>query len=312
VVCDVPLRPVSKELFDRDHSLIEKPVWASGGDAANAAVALVRLGFDASLSGLAGNDPYGDFVHSTLKEAGVDVRGLLRHPDYGTGVSHILIEPGGERHFLITESLTKHLGPEHLNDELLAESDLVYIGSTMCFDKLDFGGSAELFRKAHSLGKFTATDFGGEDEMRDDYWLKSLEPLLRETDIALPSLREAIVLTGKNELPAIRDALAPFGIKILAVKLGSRGCYITDFNKEWNIPAFEEFTPIDTTGAGDSFGAAFIRGFLSGWTPEACGLFACAVAGFNVTKTGAVAGVPSFETAYRFVTDRCGIARFPI
>jgi sugar/nucleoside kinase (ribokinase family) len=311
MACDVPLRPVSREIFELDHMRIEKPVWSTGGDATNAAIALVRLGLDVSLTGLVGKDPYGDFLIESLKQMGVDVRGVHRHPDCGTVVSHVLIEPSGERHFVVSNPISGELGSEHLCRETIAESDLVYIGSSMHLKKFDNGGSAELFKIAHSLGKFTATDFNGEDEDRSDYWLNYLGPMLRETDIALPSLREAKVLTGKKELDDIRDSLAPFGIKILVIKLGNRGCYITDFKKEWNLPIFKEFEVVDTTGAGDSFGAGFVRGFLAGWDPEASGLFASAVAGFNITKVGAVAGVPNFDTAYRFVTERFGTERFP-
>jgi len=313
IACDIPLKPVSREIFELDHMRIENPVWSSGGDAANTAVALAKLGLETSLCALVGNDPYGDFLIKSLQQAGVDVRGIHRNPNFGTVISHILIEPSGERHFVVHNPISGELGCEYLSNEMIAESDLVYIGSSMHLKQLDNGGSAELFKKAHSLGKITATDFNGEDEDRGDYWLKTLGPMLRETDIALPSLREARVLTGKKDLNEIRDSLAQFGIKILVVKLGNRGCYITDFRKEWNLPAFDEFKAIDTTGAGDCFCAGFIRGFLSGWDLEACGLFACAVAGFNVTKVGAVAGVPDFDTAYRFVTERCGgTARFPI
>ncbi|MCL2834046.1 MAG: carbohydrate kinase family protein [Treponema sp.] len=312
MACDVPLRPVPKDIFEHDHLRIERPVWSTGGDATNAAVALIRLGASASLTGIIGRDPYGDFMAKSLEEAGVDMRGVIRHQTLGTVVSHILIEPSGERHFVVSNPVKEELGPEHINMELLEECDLVYIGSSINFRKLDENGSAGLFKKAHELGKFTATDFHGDDDDRGGYWLKKLEPMLRETDICLPSIREAKYLTGKKEIPAIRDAFAPLGIKILAIKLGGEGCYVTDFKNEWKIPAFTEFTPVDTTGAGDSFGAGFVRGILTGWNPEACGLFACAVAGFNITKKGAVAGVPDFQTAYRFVTEHCGAARFPV
>jgi sugar/nucleoside kinase (ribokinase family) len=178
---------------------------------------------------------------------------------------------------------------------------------------MDAGGTAKLFTKAHKLGKLTVTDFGGEDEDRGDYWLKFLEPVLRETDAALPSYREAVTLTGRKDLAGIRGALAPFGLKILAVKLGNQGCYITDFKQEWRLPVFPQFKAVDTTGAGDSFGAGFVRGLLAGWDPESCGLFASAVAGFNVTKPGATGGIPDFETVRRFVIEHSGGAsRFPL
>ena len=304
--CDIPLRPVTKEIFDNEGTPIEYPIWATGGDATNTAAALSRLGFDASLTGLVGNDKYGDFIIETLIRSGVNIEGVQRHPELGTAVSYVIIEPSGERHFLHSGSINGELTLKHINKNLLEGSDLVYIGSTLCLKGMDYGGNTELFKMAHSLGKLTATDFGGEDRDRGDYWLKTLGPFLRETDILLPSYREAKALTGKKELPDIRAALAPFGIKILVVKLGGDGCYITDFKDEWKIPVFKEFTPIDTTGAGDSFCAGFIRGYLEGWSPESCGLFASAVAGFNVTKVGAVAGVPDFQTAYNFVKERCG------
>jgi sugar/nucleoside kinase (ribokinase family) len=312
ITCDVPLMPVPGNLLEMDHARIEDPVWIPGGDAANVAIAMAKLGLDVSLSGLVGNDFYGNFILQYLKDAGVNTVGVQCHPVHKTAVSHILIEAGGERHFLVSSPINSTLCSEHLRDDLLAASDLVYIGSSMHLKGLDKGGSAELFRKAHTLGKITATDFDGEDENRGDYWLKTLESLLRETDIALPSYREAVTLTGKKNIRDIRDALAPFGIKTLAVKMGAKGCYITDFKNEWEIPAFEEFKPVDTTGAGDCFGAGFVRGFLSGWDAEASGLFACAVAGFNVTKVGATGGVPDFGTAYCFVTERLGTARFPL
>jgi sugar/nucleoside kinase (ribokinase family) len=313
VVCDVPLRPVPRFVFDQDRVIIEQPVYAVGGDAANVATALVKLGARASLCGFVGNDANGDFVFRRLTEAGVDVRGLARHPRLGTVVSHILIEPEGERHFLIYTELSGELDYKNIPENMIEEADLVYLGSAMGLRGMDGGGTAALFKKAHALGKITAADFKWNDQYDSDYWLKLLDPMLRETDVLLPSYREAVTLTGKKNLPAIRQVLSGYGIKILAVKLGNEGCYITDFKEEWKIPAFPDFKPLDTTGAGDSFAGGFIRGLLAGWKPEAAGIFANAVAGYNITKLGATGGVPDFETAYRYVTEHGGGPnRFPL
>jgi sugar/nucleoside kinase (ribokinase family) len=313
-VVDVPLRPIPKTLFDMDRTHIDPVVWSTGGDAANVAIALHKLGVSSSLTGIVGHDPYGDFIIRRLGELGVDTGGIKRHPSINTAVSHILIETSGERHLLVPGSpLSGELTYSHVSEDMIADADLVYLGSSMNLKGMDNGGTAELFQKAHSLGKMTATDFGGKDEDRGDYWIKLLDPVLRGTDILMPSYREAVILTGKKDIPAIRDRLSGFGIKILIVKLGGEGCYITDFKNEWKLPTFPEFEVLDTTGAGDSFSAGFIRGLLSGWDLEASGLFANAVASFNVTKVGATAGVPDFDTAYRYVTEHCGGAgRFPV
>ena len=310
ICCDVPLKPIPADMLEINNAAIETPVLIPGGDATNVAISISRLGMQSCLTGLVGEDFYGTFVLDYLKKEGVDIRAVQRHKVYGTSVSYILIDTAGERHFLTYSPINGELCIDHIREDLLKECDLVYIGSSMSVKGLDHGGSAELFKKAHSMGKITASDFDGDGV--PGYWLKELDSMLGETDILLPSLREATALTGKKELNEIRDALSVYHPKILAVKLGRQGCYVTDFKNEWNIPSFDEFSPVDTTGAGDSFGAGFVRAYLSGWDTEACGLFACAVAGFNVTKVGATGGVPSFEIVYNFITERFGKERFPI
>jgi ribokinase len=314
VFCDIPLRFVPKTIFQQDRCWIEPPVYSAGGDAANVAVVLAKLGIRSSFCGLVGRDFLGELVTKRLGESGVDISGVIVHPDMGTAVSYILIDPDGERHFLVCGDINGELTLDHVSDRLIQEADVVYLGSAMILKGMDKGGTAALFKKAHALGKITVADFGGDDNDMGDYWIKLLEPMLRETDVAMPSYREAVLLTGKKELGDIRKALSVYGLKILVVKLGGEGCYITDFKEEWRIPAFSEFEPVDTTGAGDCFAGGFIRGLLSGWSPENSGFFANAVAGFNVTKLGATGGAPDFETAYRYVTGHTadGLERFPV
>jgi sugar/nucleoside kinase (ribokinase family) len=312
MVMDVPLRPVSPAVFEGDHNRIELSVWSTGGDATNVAITLAKLGAGASLCGLVGNDAAGDFVVDRIAACGVDTRAVTRHPSLGTGVSYILIEPGGERHFLVSSTINDALDFEHVPDALIREADIVYLGSAMCMRGMDQGGSAALFRRARELGKLTMCDFSGGDQYRGGEALELLEPMLREADCILPSYLEAVKLTGETELSRIRDRFSGFGMKLLVVKLGSRGCYLTDFKREWRVPTFEEFKPVDTTGAGDTFVGGFIRGTLEGWDPETAACFGSCVASFNVTKVGATGGAPDFDTAYRYVTEHAGgAARFP-
>jgi sugar/nucleoside kinase (ribokinase family) len=249
---------------------------------------------------------YGEFIVRRFREAGVDIRGLREHPTLGTGISHILIKPGGERHFLVYQDIFAAMNYGIVSEGLLAESDIVYFGSCMVLDAMDSGGTARLFKKAKELGKITVADFKGNGEMAGDYWLKRLDPMLRHCDILMPSLVEARALAGKSELPEIREALSGYGIKTLVVKLGAQGCYLTDFRDEWMIPTFPKFQVIDTTGAGDSFVAGFIRGIIEGWDDKKAAAFACCMASFNVAKVGATAGVPDFETALNYLKEHAG------
>jgi sugar/nucleoside kinase (ribokinase family) len=305
VVCDVPLRPIPKTILEQDVCFIEVPEFSTGGDALNVAVTLTKLGLPAVLCGLVGKDTNGDFILKRLGELGVDTRGIGRHPRLGTVVSYILIEPGGERHFVVSNDLSAALTGDDVPDDLIAEADYVYFGSAMCMAAMDRGGAAALFEKARRLGKTTLVDTAGCDpSLGTAYWRKLLDPMLRETDVFMPSYEEAAVLTGRREPEGIREELASCGLQLLVIKLGAKGCYVTDFRDEWRIPAFDEFEPLDTTGAGDSFVGGFIRGLTEGWKPETAAVFANAVAGFNITRLGATGGVPDFETVLRYLRER--------
>ncbi|MFP3041286.1 carbohydrate kinase family protein [Treponema primitia] len=314
VICDTPLIPVPESIMQMDVCQVESPKNSTGGDALNVAITLTKLGLKASLSGLIGNDSNGDFILNHLHEVGVDTRGISRHPSLGTAASYVLIENNGKRHFIVSGALNAELKYEHIPQDLIEEADLVYFGSAMCMSAMDQGGAAALFKKARSLGKITVADTAVANPNLDtDYYRNLLEPMLKETDIFIPSYEEAVLLTGKADLPGIRDALAPYKFTLLVVKLGSKGCYVTDFKQEWTIPTFAEFKPVDTTGAGDSFTGGFIQGYLIGWPPETVALFANTVASFNVTKVGATGGVPDFKTAYSYVTEHAGgVERFPL
>jgi sugar/nucleoside kinase (ribokinase family) len=313
-VCDIPLRPIPRTILDLDNCMIEAPVFSTGGDALNVAVTLTKLGAKAVLSGMVGRDSRGDFVLARLDELGVDTRGMSRHPSLGTVTSYILIEPDGKRHFIVYNDLNAAFSFNDIPPALIEEADLVYFGSAMVMDAMDRGGAAALFKKAHSLGKTTAADTAGVNLGHDrGYYLELMDPMLRETDIFIPSYEEAAVLTGQENIPGIRGVLAPYGLKILVIKMGGEGCYVTDFKNEWTIPTFREFKPLDTTGAGDSFVGGFIRGLLAGWPLDTAAVFANAVASHNVTKLGATGGVPDFDTVYRYVTEHAGGAeRFPL
>ncbi|MDR3147833.1 MAG: carbohydrate kinase family protein [Treponema sp.] len=307
-VMDIPLRPVDPAIFTRDFSRIEASAWTTGGDAANVAVTLAKLGADVSLCAMLGRDPAGDFVVQHLAECGVNTRAIVRHPSLGTGVSHILVMPGGERHFLVSCDINDVLDFQHVPDESIREADIVYLGSAMYLRAMDQGGSAALFRRAHELGKLTMSDFGDPGDYQDGEMLDLLTPMLRETDIILPSYQEAVKISGETELPRIRDKLSGFGIRLLVVKLGAEGSYLSDFKDEWRIPTFEEFTPVDTTGAGDSFVGGFIRALLEGWDARRAVLFGSCVASHNITKVGATDGVPDFDTVYRYLSAQARFA----
>ena len=84
------------------------------------------------------------------------------------------------------------------------------------------------------------------------------------------------------------------GAELIAVKLGKRGCYITDGKENHLIEAYN-VDAVDTTGAGDAFNAGFIYGLINGKDLYKCGMLGNFVASRCVSAIGARTGLPRLE-----------------
>jgi ribokinase len=108
----------------------------------------------------------------------------------------------------------------------------------------------------------------------------------------MPNTLELELITGQTEYPKGAAMLIDMGVKIVAVKLGSKGCYITDGQEKKTLPPFK-VQLVDTTGAGDAFNAGFLYGLLHERTLVECGRLGNFVASRCVMKMGAREGLPS-------------------
>jgi sugar/nucleoside kinase (ribokinase family) len=137
-------------------------------------------------------------------------------------------------------------------------------------------------------------------EMLDlDSILKICGPVLETTDILLPSGEEAEMLAGIDNPIKACQKLLKFGPKIIALKNGNKGCMVfsQDDAKGFNSNGFK-VNEIDPTGAGDSFGGAFIVGYLANWNLRKIARFANAVGALKVQTFG-----PMPDTTYKEVID---------
>ncbi len=113
--------------------------------------------------------------------------------------------------------------------------------------------------------------------------------MLRHLDFFFPNLEEAELLTGQDEPEAVADALLNAGVGCVILKMSAQGCLLADAHGTIRIPAYPNSNCIDTTGAGDTFGGAFIAGLLENRTPEDAAAYANAAASIAVEALGATA-----------------------
>jgi sugar/nucleoside kinase (ribokinase family) len=288
IVADVVVHPVAGMPAAGAAAMVKAIELRTGGCGCNTAVLLHKLGQPTALLGRIGCEPFGDFMAQRLSAVGLDVRGLARAAGVPTSSVIVMIAAGGERSFLYCPGGSEKFNLTDIDWPTIEQAKMVHVGGIMKLDSLDI---AELLRRAKALGKITSMDTDFDPTGR---WLSIIEPFLPHTDLFLPSLDEARMISGKREPAEIAAFFLDRGPKVVAIKQGETGCYIRTREREVQVPAFR-VDVVDTTGAGDAFVAGFLAGWRMGWPLEKCGQLANACGGLCVTKIGTTDGVANLQ-----------------
>jgi ribokinase len=115
--------------------------------------------------------------------------------------------------------------------------------------------------------------------------------MIRNSYVLMPNTVELEQLTGEEDYRKGADYMINVGVKVVAVKLGSKGCYVTDGEERLSVAPFK-VKVVDTTGAGDAFDAGFLHGLINEKSLYECGQLGNFVASRSVMAMGARAGLP--------------------
>ena len=122
-----------------------------------------------------------------------------------------------------------------------------------------------LFRELKGAGLTISLDTNDDPSGR---WNGVLPELLDYVDLLLPNETEACHIANKATLNEALEELAR-RVPCVAVKCGSRGSVVRVDGETFSV-AGVSVQPVDTIGAGDSFNAGFLFGWLKGWPPDQC------------------------------------------
>jgi 2-dehydro-3-deoxygluconokinase len=117
---------------------------------------------------------------------------------------------------------------------------------------------------------------------------------MRLCDICLPSLDDIAAITGLHDPDALVDHCLALGAKTVGLKLGSEGALVANANERHRIEA-HACRPVDATGAGDTFGGAFIARLIAGDDLPRAGRYAAVAAALSTEGFGAVDPIPHAE-----------------
>ncbi|HAH9913246.1 TPA: carbohydrate kinase family protein [Escherichia coli] len=99
-IVDIPLQPVSKNIFDVDSYPLERIAMTTGGDAINEATIISRLGHRTALMSRIGKDAAGQFILDHCRKENIDIQSLKQDVSIDTSINVGLVTEDGERTFV--------------------------------------------------------------------------------------------------------------------------------------------------------------------------------------------------------------------
>jgi sugar/nucleoside kinase (ribokinase family) len=291
-------------VFGQQEQLVDEAILAVGGSGAIFACAAARLGLHVGICGVVGNDPFGRFMREELTEAGVDVRGLTVDPTRPTGVTVVLSRPD-DRAMLTAAGTIAGLSGASVSRDLLRDARHVHVSSYFLQDALR-PDLPELLDEAHAAGATTSVDPNWDPA---ENWDSGLLTLLPAVDIFLPNSAEARNITGIDDIDVACESLAGRG-GLVAIKFGDGGGMVQKGDEAVRVPGIT-VDVVDTTGAGDTFDAAFLAAWLEGWPPERALALANVCGAMSCRAAGGTAALPTKEEALERLPEIVGRAMPP-
>ena len=280
--------------FGQVEKLVDSATLAIGSSSAIFACGAARLGLKVGFIGVCGDDVFGRFMLDRMSARGIDTFPTLIDSSRQTGLSIILVR-GTDRAILTHLGTIADLRAEQVTDDLLKQTRHLHVASYFLQTNLQHG-LKNLFQRAHQLDVTTSLDTNWDIA---NQW-NGLDELLSLTDVFLPNENEALAITREDKIENAIRKLAEQS-KIVAVKLGAEGALACSQNISVQSKSIS-VKAVDTVGAGDSFDAGFIYGYLNNWRIEKSLRLACVCGALSTQKAGGTEGQPTLDEAMKHVS----------
>jgi len=279
---------VNKIASAEEESFVTGFEEACGGSAANTMVGLARLGCKVGFIGKVAEDREGKMLFEDFRRESVDTNGIITVKHGRSGTAMGFVDERGERALYVDPGVNDTIKFNEINKEYMFQTRFLHLTSFV--GEKSFRTQKRLVETLPKKVK-VSLDIG---ELYARKGLNALEPIMSRTFVVMPNAKELQILTKKAHYERSAEVLLEKGVKIVAVKLGSKGCYVTDGKESSKVEAFK-VKVVDTTGAGDAFCAGFLYGLISGKSLYECGRIGNFVASKGIMKMGARPGFPRIE-----------------
>jgi len=267
---------------------------APGGDTSNVAVAAARQGVPAAYLTAIGNDGGGDGLMRLWAEEGVDTTGVRRDPHRPTAVYFVTHKPDGHDFaYYRAGSAASHYGPADVPEDAVRGAGILYASGIS--QGISTSAADAVF---HAIGVARQAGVGVayDTNYRPRLWparraAAIIHAAIAQANVALPGLEDARALTGLDDPDAIADFYLRLGPRVVVLKMGASGALLATPDDRERIPPFP-CTPVDATGAGDTFCGAFLARLLLNDSLATAARYAACAAALSTNGYGAVSPIP--------------------
>jgi sugar/nucleoside kinase (ribokinase family) len=244
-----------------------------------------------------GDDDFGHLILRRLQECGVDNRFVIVDPALATGLGIALCKENDRAILTFIGSLNA-VYPEDITDDLLRSSHHIHHGSYFLHSNLR-PAMTDIFRRALDLGLTTSLDTNWDPE---ENWNSGLTDLLPLTDVFFPNDQEALFISKTKSIENAIEFFNNLGVHITVIKQGERGSIAVSGKHHFTY----KLPPVsggDSIGAGDSFDAGFLAGWLRELPFEDCLKIASRCGREVAAQIGGLRGQPDWNS----VKDLTGV-----
>lgn len=242
------------------------PVYEAnpGGAPCNVLAMLTKLGTATSFIGKVGKDHFGQMLKQRVTKMGIDTTYLYEDENIHTTLAFVHTFEDGDRDFSFYRNpgADMMLSPEEVPEDLIKTTDIFHFGTL----SMTHDGVRSATKKAVEIAKKAGCLISFDPNLRPPLW-ESLELAKEQTaygmehcDILKISDNEIQWFTGKENFDeGIRYIREQYQIPLIVLSLGKEGSRAYYGNTRVEEKPFLQKNTIETTGAGDTFGACILE-----------------------------------------------------
>lgn len=287
-----------------------------GGAPCNVLAMLNKLGKKTAFIGKVGDDNFGHMLADEVKKSGTDVTNLVFDDQVHTTLAFVHTKPDGDRDFSFYRNpgADMMLRKEEVMEDLIQNSKIFHFGTLSSTHE----GVREATRHAIDVAKNNGVLVSFDPNLREPLW-ESLDCAkneiaygLSKCDILKISDNEVEFMTGTDDYEKGASILREkYDIPLMFVTLGKAGSFAYFKDQMAHAEPFLQEGTIETTGAGDTFGACALNyvlehGIDALTTENLKELLTFANAGASIitTRRGALRVMPTADEIRQLIAQR--------